>query len=473
MKGQIKKLISQIEYHYQCHGIHVKLYYVEMLKSLKRFVFQIMLLPGAKTSAIFKCAADVQAALQIPFFQLFKDRMRIYLAVGKQSVTEISLCKILQSAAFQNSQAEFPLALGCDLAGRVVIDDLEAMPHIMYAGATNSGKSTGLVCLILSLLCKHPASEVNLVIFDIGASSMDLFANTPHLSHPIVKDSVTGIHVIQALTSEMERRIGLDSLTLDNLPTIVCVLDEYPSFMGSIVDKQHRDSTSKSISALLRRGRKAKIHLVLATQDPKNKTMEAEMSNITARIAFRVDRYQTSIAILNCAGAENLPGDGAMLYKSAKCPDPIYIQGAYISTAEAKQLVERIKTANHDLGNKFVISETSAPAPLALPETPINVSQTDSEDDQRFAQIVLWVLGQKTISAEKIKRTFSMGNRANEIANRLQTLGLISEKHANQPRKVLPQSADEISGDVIKLMERYGTSIEAVSAIISQKNASY
>lgn len=469
-KKQAGRVASLIERHYWCHGINVRLRLHSILRDNKRLIFQVSLLPGTKVDGVFERAADIQTALQIPLFQPFRDGVLIFLAVSQEPISENSLWKMLTSQAFRSSKAALPVALGYDLMGRMAFADLEKMPHAMYAGATRSGKSVGLICLILSLICKHPANAVNLIVFDVGANTLDVLGSVPHLSHPIVKDRETGIYVIQSLAEEMERRIELNDSELCDLPAIVCVMDEYTSFIDGIDSKQLRQKTAGNISNLLRRGRKAKIHLILATQDPKNKTMGVEIDNITSRMAFKVARFQTSIAILNCAGAERLPGNGAMLYQSAEHPDPIYIQGAYVSAAEIEHLVAHINETNQCLGNKFMILETTALDSHTASNMTSKAVQTDSEDEREFANVIIWTLEQDEISVEKIKHRFSMGNRANGIMGKLCETGLVSEKFANQPRSVLPRSVEDIPDVVLELLMRQGVSAEDVDKALSRRN---
>lgn len=473
MKKWARKIAPWIEHHYACHGVKVKLRLCRCLNDWQRLIFQVYPMPGTKIDGIFDRAADIQAALQIPLFQPFRDEVLIFLAVSQKSVSENSLQKMLNSQDFYSSKAKLPLALGYDMMGRMIFADLEKMPHAMYAGATRSGKSFGLISLIMSLICKHPASEVNLVIFDIGANTLDVFDSIPHLSHPIVKDKDEGIHVIQSLAEEMERRINLSRSELCDLSAIVCVMDEYTSFIGSIDSREPRQKVADNISNLLRRGRKAKIHMVLATQDPTNKPMGVEIGNITSRMAFKVARYQTSIAILNCGGAEKLPGNGAMLHWSEEYPEPLYIQGAYMPVDAVEQLVARIvriNETNQSFGNKFVIQETDGvdfftPSD-ALPET----VQADNKDEKNFADIILWTLEHDVISVEKIKRQFSMGNRANKIIDKLCEAGLVSEKFSNQPRKVLPQGAEDIPDAIMELLTSYGFTAEDVTTALNKRN---
>ena len=470
----IMMLAVLIEWHYRCHKINISLRPHSFLRDCQRYIFEIIPLPGTRTGGIFERADDIQAAMPIPLplFQPFRKGTQIFLAVSMVPVGEVSLMKMLSSPAFRNSDEALPVALGYDLAGEMVIEDLDEMVHALYVGAPNSGKSTGLMCMILSLICTHPASEVNLIIFDVGADTLDVLDGIPQLSHPIVKNRDEGAYVIQSLVDEMGRRYGIESSQRRDLPTIVCVMDEFISYIDSFDSRRERQIVVSNITDLLRRGRKVKIRLVLATQEPKNDKMEVEIRNITSRMAFRVDRHQTSSTILNHGGAEKLPGKGAMLYRSANYPKSIYVQGAFISDDEAAQLVERIKASEQDFSNMFVIPEVAASdylAPLSA-LIPAGAVQTYNGDEQELASIILWTLTRENVSSLKIKEIFKMGNRADAIIDKLCEFGLISEKFSNQPRTVLPQSVEDIPDKVMAFMARWGKSAEDIAEALSKRS---
>ena len=147
------RLAVLIEWHYRCHKINIRLRFRGFLRDCQRLIFQIIPLPGTRKKGIFDRAEDIQAAMPIslPLFQPFRKGTQIFLAVSRVPVGEISLKGMLTSPAFRNSDKALPIALGCDLAGEMVIEDLKEMVHALYVGAPNSGKSTGLMCLILSL----------------------------------------------------------------------------------------------------------------------------------------------------------------------------------------------------------------------------------------------------------------------------------------------------------------------------------
>ncbi len=141
------------------------------------------------------------------------------------------------------------------------------------------------------------------------------------------------------------------------LPAIVCVIDEYVSFINNIDDKKQSADIASKISNIIRRGRHAKIHLVISTQDPALKNMKVDVGNITTRLAFKCAKYHNFIAILGESGAEQLQGKGTLLFKAHNYSAPIYLQRAYISDDEAAELVNYVKAKENDFSNKFLIPE--------------------------------------------------------------------------------------------------------------------
>lgn len=467
---KIKKLAHEIEKHYAYHGVRIKLKLLSKTDRYGRLIFRLDIRPGTKVSLIFERASDIGTALHLPLFQPFRDGLSICLAVSKSDITQNSLMKMLTSTMFRRSRYFLPVAIGYNMRGEMVFADLAEMPHAMYAGTTNSGKSVGLICLISSLIIKRPVKDVNLILFDIGAKTLEPFNDIPHLSYPIIKDADTGIYVIQKLVEEMERRIEMDRSELQDLPTIVCVIDEYVSFINNIENKKQAQKLADRISNLLRRGRHAKINMVLSTQEPTLKNMKVDIGNITTRMAFKCAKYHNSITILGEGGAERLPGKGAMLFQSNDYSNPVHLQGAYISEDEVDRLVNYIKNAEHDLSRKFLIPEYDSSEQKIQEAEDFEDSDDLQDRTKELADIIMWALGRDTISANQIMDRFSMGNRAYDIVEKLFEMRLITEKFANQPRTVLPRSVEELSEDVVKLLENHGYLCEDVSNAICKRS---
>ena len=157
-------------------------------------------------------------------------------------------------------------------------------------------------------------------------------------------------------------------------------------------------------------------------------------------------------------GAEKLKTKGALLFKTPELSEPMYLQGAYMPKTDIERLVAYIASKSHDLSNKFdVIDFSDALIPMRppLPKSDItSVNQNISDSREELAGIIHWLLQLKFVSVRQIKLQFPMGNRANYVMDELFRLGLVSDKYHNQPRKVLPKSYEELSEEVINLLNR-------------------
>ena len=448
----IEKMIQKIEKHFARHGASIKLKLHKVVGDYERYIFSVKLNPGTRENLFFERAPDIRTALQLPLFQPFEDGLALYLAVSEKPVTGNRLLEMLNSQVFHQSRMWLPIALGYDLRNEMFFIDLGKLPHALYAGSTNSGKSVGLICLILSLVCKQPVNRANLILVGVGANSFDTLSGLPHLSHPIVKDTETGIYVIQSLAEEMERRIKLDGGELYKLPAIICVIDEYVSFAGNIRDKKLSSALASDILNLLSRGRHAKIHMVLATQDPTKNTMKNNIGNITARMAFACAKHQDSATILGKGGAEKLPGKGAMLFKSGDYPESMYVQGAYITPDETELLAANIASKPHDMSNKFVIPEID----ISQSEILTVMDACTENRERELTEIILWALGRESISKLQIMQQFHMSNRVDAIMDTLFEMRLVAEKNANLPRAVIPESIEDIPADVTAFLTENG-----------------
>ncbi len=461
----IEKMARKIERHYNSHGVALKLIKCEIIRNGERYIYTINLKPGTKESLIFDRAQDIRTALQLPLFQPFREGLLICIAVSERPVTENSLQKMLESRGFHVRGMWIPIALGYDMRGAMRFADLAKFPHSLYGGATNSGKTVGLRSLIVSIVAKQSVNKVNLLIIDTGASGLDLFNLLPHLSCPIVKDTETAVNVMLALTDEMKRRVSMPNDELRLLPAIVCIVDEYVSLITSMGDTKDRKVLTGSISNLLRKGRHAKIHMVLATQESAKQDMLINCNSLNARMAFACSDFYSSRSILGEGGAEKLPGKGTLLFKSLEHPKPRCLQGAFISTKDVEKLIIRITSATHDFSNKFVIKNAET---LLMPIVEAEVSeQRTLKDDKELADIIMWALGRKSVSALQIIEQFRMGNRAYTIVNDLCKWGVVGDQFANQPRKVIPKTVEDLSSDTVAFLERHGYAPETISEIFN------
>ncbi|MDR2168141.1 MAG: hypothetical protein LBE35_09885 [Clostridiales bacterium] len=262
---------------------------------------------------------------------------------------------------------------------------------------------------------------------------------------------------------------------LRQLPAIVCVIDEFISLLKNIEDREEKETLTSDISALLRKGRHVKIHIVLASQEARKQDMEIVLNNVNARMAFSCSDFYCSRAILGEAGAEKLTGRGDMLFKSPESLKPVRLQGAYISDEEIEDLLVRLDRIDHDSRNKFVIPEfemcsTSQEAPLFGIPTPVTKQPKLDSKRKKLAEVVLWTLGCDTVSILQIKTQFKMGNSANDIMEELHKMGLVSAKFANQPRNVIPKSVDDVPNEVMELLLSFGVSKDDIVSVMRQRD---
>jgi S-DNA-T family DNA segregation ATPase FtsK/SpoIIIE len=464
----IEKLARKVEKHLESHGAAVEVKEYNVIHD-GWYILRLKLKRGTKERRVFDCASDIKTAFGYHLFQPFKEGLDLFIAVSERPVMVNSLKNILESQMFQEISRRIPYAIGYKVTGGMVIADLFRLTHLLIAGSSSWGKSVALQSLITSIVVSRSVDEVNLLLIDVGADSMRLFSKVPHLSHPIVKDAETGVKVLLALVKEMDKRMILTPKAKQNLPYIICVIDEFVSLISNIWDKKVARILTEAVSDLLRRGRQARIHMVLATQDPTKNSTKVDLGNITARIAFRCAKSHDSVSILGVGGAEKLTSKGSMLFKSPEHAEPLYLQGSYMQPGEIKCLIRDVFLhykgfTNTSHNNKFVISETVVSEPTQTLDLRI------PEVNKELADIILWVLGRKSVSVLQIMKHFRMGNRAVDIVQELFQMNLIADKFANLPRDVVPQQVDDLSDKARMILSENGISEDDIEGIINSRS---
>ena len=455
-----KTLGYVIKNHYQSFGVNINVTKVQIISHLLRYIYLIELLPGTKVKSIFSYAPDVQAALRLHLFCPFKTGTAILIAVSESDVKENSLLDILRSPQFSNSTMQIPLALGYNLIGSPYITDLVKLHHLVISGPSGTGKSVALQCIILSILVKCPVNSVRLILFDIGANSLSIFSTVKQLYHPIVKDVKTGIRVLESLVSELDKRTSIEENV--NMPFCVCIIDEFDDTLANIDSKEDTKRFITAINSIIRRGRKAKIILILASHNSRSIDDKINIKGILPRIVFQCfDHYDSSTALGN-VGAENLSGDGAMLFKSQDKNNSVLLQGSYVSIAEIEKILSNAPVGYDDI-DMLDINES-----IDMENIPYN--DTSEKSRQQLADILFWVLGHTTTSVHQIQKKFKTGNRTREIVNVLNEMQIVSDQFSKQPRKVIPNRIDDLSVESKRLLEHYGYTLEQIRGTFAEKN---
>ncbi len=474
------ELSQRIEKAFRRYKVNIEI--TDCWKAPDRIVFKVKLKGETREAQLLARMSDVQLRLKLHLFQTFKLDFTIYIVASDQKIAYDHLSQIFCSPQYMNAcQKMFlPYVVGFDAIGSLIIVDLSKMPHLLVAGATNSGKTVGLQALITSIIYSKRPSRVNLILIDVGASDLLPFEGVPHLSCPVIRERNSACQALDRLRAEMERRItlqGSDNESFKKLPRLVLVIDEFPALFVGVEDRRMVKLMTDAVSVLLQRGRHAKIHVVLAAQNPTMQNMKVDLGNITGRIAFKCAKKNFSETILGESGAENLSGKGDMYFKSPEFSELKRIQGTYITPNELSKVINGIKAQSRMLSiGKYKINlsdnlsrDLGNALSVGLIVNP-NHSKQDA-DERKFAQIVIWTLGQNEISCNNVMKTFGYGwNRANHFIDRLYEIGIVGELDAKLPRKVIPQTVDEVSDRAKDFLQKYGYSEGMVAEAICNRD---
>jgi S-DNA-T family DNA segregation ATPase FtsK/SpoIIIE len=274
--------------------------------------------------------------------------------------------ELLNTPEYQNYLSPLPVALGQDMGGQAVIVDLTRIPHILVAGSEPAEKDLALHTLILSLLFKSSPNKVRLILVNNFAQVFSAYSGLPHLLTPIISDMQLTTPALQWCVQEMERRYRLmATLSVRNIddynqalldPAMLNRLPEpkiqqplfYVVVIISEIDELMKDSSGaqaeEAITRLTQKARAAGIHLILATQYPSVNVITGLLkANIPTRMAFHVTNKSESRTILGQMGAENLLGQGDMLYMTAGTGMPVRVHGSFISATEIQRVVSNLK----------------------------------------------------------------------------------------------------------------------------------
>jgi DNA segregation ATPase FtsK/SpoIIIE, S-DNA-T family len=336
--------------------------------------FEVVPAPGVKVNRIANLDADLALAMKAHAIRIvapIPGKGAVGVEIPNPRPEMVNLREILESQAFRNAKGELPLALGKDLTGRPYVTTLEAMPHVLIAGATGSGKSVCLNTIVTSLVYKHTPETLRLLMIDPKMVELSVYSRLPHLRHNVVTDPRDAAGVLKWAVLEMGRRYALlkanhvrsiqefnrkvragkplkrhepkgpegdqDRWTYKDgvLPYIVVVVDELADLMMTV-----QAEVEKPLTQLAQKARAIGIHLIVATQRPSVNVITGLIkANFPTRIAFRVASKTDSRTILDQNGADALLGNGDMLFLPPGRSDPVRIQGAYLPTEDTERLM--------------------------------------------------------------------------------------------------------------------------------------
>ncbi len=369
----------------------------------------------------------------------------------------IMLRELIESDAFLKSPSRLTLALGKLINGSPFMTDLARMPHLLIAGATGAGKSVALNCMITSILYKATPEEVRFIFIDPKRLELGLYVDIPHLLTPIVTDPAEAANALRWATNEMELRYkklarrgvrnidhynnlvrssGTQLSFLDNetdeyekpLSYLVIVIDELADLM-MISSKE----VEESISRLAAMARAVGIHLILATQRPSVDVITGIIkANFPCRIAFKVASKVDSRTIIDCNGAEQLLGNGDMLFIPPGTSRLTRIHGAYVSEKEAQAIVENLRKQGRPSYDDSVLSYGQQELDEA--GNPMDPGLQDS----LYNNAVRVVVTEGRASTSLLQRRLSIGyGRAAKLIDMMYHNSIIGPADGSKPREIL------------------------------------
>jgi len=408
---------------------------------------------GVAVNRVKRQSSDIEVALRVS-----RGMMRIEAPIPGTSYIGIEIPNKSPNYVYMKEMAkkllsnadkyELPLILGRDIAGKPEIRDLVNMPHLLVAGMTRSGKSIGINSILGGLLLTKTPDELRLILVDPKMVEMEAYNGIPHLLTPVINDMELVVNALQwAITEMMKRYRMLKQVLAKNIvqynqkmgypamPYLIVVIDEMADLM--LVAGPEVETKVQRIAQM---GRAVGIHLVLATQKPVVTVITGLIkSNISGRIAYAVPSAMDSRVILDQTGAENLLGNGDMLYKDQSMAKPIRIQGCFISTEDTMDIIDQIKSQAVEEEGGLDITE-----PVSITNGSFGVSD---ERDPEFPQALQVVIGEKKASASLLQRRLSIGyNKAARLMEQLEKAGAIGKQDGVKPREVLVSSPSEILG---------------------------
>ncbi|MBK5107910.1 MAG: DNA translocase FtsK 4TM domain-containing protein [Anaerolineales bacterium] len=347
------------------------------------------------------------------------------IEVPNESVSLVALRDVLESEAFQRLKSPLRFALGQNVAGNPAAADLAAMPHLLIAGATGSGKSVSVNAIICGLLLNNSPDDLRLLMVDPKRVELTGYNGIPHLLAPVVVDLERVVGALQWVAREMDQRYQrlaengarnivdynsrLAAQGENRLPYLVVIIDELADLMMLAPDE-----TERTITRLAQLARATGIHLVIATQRPSVDVVTGLIkANFPARIAFAVASGVDSRVILDQPGAERLLGQGDMLFQAPDAAAPVRLQGTFVSDTEIQRLVTfwRRQTGSLDaaaMATEGVVDDL--PRGVPLKQIPLWEQMEPEEDlDPLFDEAVDLVRRQGRASISMLQRRLRIG----------------------------------------------------------------
>jgi S-DNA-T family DNA segregation ATPase FtsK/SpoIIIE len=418
-----------------------------------------------KVGKIASLADDLALALSAKTIRIQTPVPRkglVGIEVPNQEVALVALRDIVEGEEWERVHSPLRLGLGQDVSGTPFVADLRAMPHLLIAGTTGSGKSVCINAILSALLLQNTPDDLRLLMVDPKRVELTLYNGIPHLLVPVVVDMERVVGALGWVLREMDgryrkladagardivdynERIASQQLDAKGMPYIVVVVDELADLMMLAPQE-----TERAVCRLAQMARATGIHLVIATQRPSVDVVTGLIkANFPARIAFAVASSVDSRVILDMPGAERLLGRGDMLFVAPDTSPPVRLQGSFVSDAELYRLVRYWKGGRELEGVAPPPAPASVPAPqpvqLPLQEEP--VVSPDLLEDDLLPDALAILLAENRASISLLQRRLRIGyTRSARIVDLLEEKGVIgSPQSGGQAREVNRAMAEKL-----------------------------
>ena len=420
--------------------------------------------PGIKASRVVGLAEDIARNMSAISARVSpipgKTVMGIELPNAHRQM--VAFKELVACEAFANAKGSLPIILGKDIAGEPIIADLAAMPHLLVAGTTGSGKSVGLNCILLSLLYRFTPDECRLILIDPKVLELKSYDDIPHLLSQVVTEPHKSVRALKWAVEEMERRYRMmssinsrnihsfnervkaaiakgkplgrrvqtgfdpetgeelfeeEQLDYEPLPQIVLIVDELADLMVTV---------GKEIEVLIQRlsqkSRAAGIHLIMATQRPSVDVITGVIkANLPTRISFNVTSRIDSRTILGEQGAEQLLGKGDMLYKPSSGA-MVRVHGPFVSDEEVEAVAEHWRGQGKP---EYVDAVTEEPEDGGF-SFDDELTASDNPEERKYRQACQIVFENQKASGSWLQRQMGVGyNTAAKWIERMEEEGLV------------------------------------------------
>lgn len=463
-QADVERRGRDLEEALSAHGVDVKLVDRTVGPTVTRY--ELELGPGVKVARVTSLQKDIayaMAATDVRILAPIPGRSAIGIEVPNKTRQLVSLGDLMSSAESKVANHPLDVAIGKDIAGRSVFLNLATTPHLLIAGATGAGKSSGINCIITSLLMRTTPDQVRLILIDPKQVEMGQYARLPHLLTQPVTNPKKAANALGWAVREMEKRydllfeMGYRDITgynaafdrgeikaevgsdreFERMHYIVVVVDE----LNDLMMVAARD-VEESITRIAQKARAVGIHLVVATQRPSVNVITGVIkANVPARMAFAVSSQTDSRVILDQIGAEKLVGKGDMLLLPGNSSIAQRIQGCWVDEEEVRKVVTHWRKqapVQYISGVEGDEPASGSAAGRAITESAITEGSSDDGDDALVKRAMELVVRSRLGSTSMLQRKLGVGfARAGRIMDLLEQRGVVGPSVGSKAREVL------------------------------------